>query len=221
MRRASVVLAGAAVALALAGCGTTASPGPTPAASTSAPVTEPSSTSATPTPVTSSPTPHADPAVVHPGCEELVPLEVMKTNFSATAVRYETPGEADREQALRQLGPVAQATLAAADSQQICYWIVEGGSDGGVHVITAQPQPDDREQLLTALASSVYSEIDVDGATAFGTERDAWVSLRYDIHAFAGPAWVIVSGSGSLDHGRPIAEAAVAATLAANPRLGG
>ncbi|MCR2814615.1 hypothetical protein [Microbacterium jiangjiandongii] len=157
--------------------------------------------------------------MVHPGCDELVPLPVVQANFSATAVPYETPGEGDRKQALGALGPVARATLEATGSQQICYWMVEGGSDGGVHVITAQPRPDDRERLLTALASSVYAEIEIDGATAFGSERDASVSTRYDIHAFAGPAWVIVSGSGYLDHGRSIAEAAVAATRAANPQL--
>ena len=216
MRRASIAVAGAAVALVLAGCAT-ASTEPAPASSAS----EPSSTPvpSPPTPALPSPTPDADSALVHPGCDELVALEVVKANFTDTAVRYETPTEDDRAQALASLGPVARATLDAADSQQICYWIAEGGSDGGVHVITAQPRPEDRERLLTALASSVYSEIDLDGATAFGAERDASVSTRYDIQAFTGDAWVIVSGSGYLGHGRQIAEAAVAATRAANPGL--
>ncbi|MDL5350238.1 hypothetical protein [Microbacterium sp. zg-YB36] len=211
MRRPGLAAA-AALTLLLTGC---SAPAPEATPTASAPPS-PAVTS----PATPSPTPTAT-TLVHPACDELVPLTVVRENFSSTAVLYDTPGELEREQALGALGPIAQKTLASAENEQFCEWIVEGGSDGRVAVFSAQLPPSDREELVTALRSSAYTPLELNDATAFGLYEEGSISTYYTVQAFVGSAWVIALGSGSVDHGVPVAQAAVDSLRAANPQLSG
>ncbi|MCR2792697.1 hypothetical protein NQ156_06430 [Microbacterium sp. zg.Y625] len=202
----------AAAAAILTGCAA-ATPAPTPDASSSVVA---SATPVAPTPAAT--TPPAETALVFPECEALVPLPLVRDVFAPTAVPWE-PGEADRDQTEGRLGPIAQGTLQEADDVRLCQWIVEGGSDGGVSTFTSELRPSDRDDLMSALEQSMFDDVALDGATGFGMYSDGELSGSYTVHAFVGPTWLVALGSGGLEHGIPVAQAAVDALHAANPHL--
>ncbi|MBF4562721.1 hypothetical protein ITJ43_11275 [Microbacterium sp. VKM Ac-2870] len=143
-------------------------------------------------PVTPSPSPSS--AVVFPECAQLIPIEVLKANFSENAVLYPDGGGWTIGQLLP--GPVAKAAVDAATRRADCGWGVEGGSDGGVHAGVLQLPADVRDGLIKALRDAgSYTETSVDGATVFTTPVPSEISSVEAGYAFQGTTWIAIVGS--------------------------
>jgi len=183
-----------ALGFALVGCGPVAGEAvAVESPSAESPAAPASESPAAPSPTTATP-PGVSAEVVFPECEQLIPIEVLKANFSPDAILYPDGGGWTIGQRLP--GPVAKAAVEAAPRKAECGWGVEGGSDGGVHAAVIELPTDVRDGLIGALRDAgSYTEATVDGATVFTTPVPSEISSVEAGYAFLGATWIAIVGS--------------------------
>ncbi len=186
--------------LVLAGCASQAVP---PASS---PTPSDSATPATPTPTVAV-------TLTIPACDALVPLSLIQEVFSDSS---EFIAEVATEQAAGRFPiPEIASTIAEARMMRSCLWGLPN-SDGAVLVTVAEVTPEQQAALSAALLSAGFLDGSVAPVSAYRLEQEGIVSLDAATHLFRGPIWVMADSSG-LGTTNAVADAALAAVVAANP----
>jgi hypothetical protein len=195
----------AALLIALSGCGPSA-PEPTPSATA-----EPSPP-ATPSPT---PTPTAEPLTLS-GCEQLLPLDLAKSLFSANTefLGEFPPAEFGGHFEI----PEIASAIAAAPQARLCRWGVPN-SDGAFTLLVAELDASDQAPLVAALTTAGFTSTTMGTVTAMELEREGMVSLEGTTHLFTGDVWILCDGT-SVSLTGAVAGSALDALRNDNPTLG-
>lgn len=209
--------------LVLTGCAGTQDPvtEPTTEPTTEAPVATPTETTTDPATPAPSPT-EVDEALVIPGCDTLLPLDVLHSYEPWVNVElYEELTNVDDMKLDEVLGERAYAVSQKATKAQGCVYIVPQ-SDAGVQVDVLDIDPNARDGLIAELraASDTYTEVTMADAVSFWTQVEGGLGGLTVTYTFAGNSWLIQHGS-MIDSEKAtwIAEPALKALREANPGL--
>ena len=182
------------------------------------PSAEPSTqTSTTPPAVTEIPTPTPEPAaLIIPGCENLLTLDLAKSLQGPTTVFLgESPAN---EYSPWFEVPAVRTAISGVTVGKTCWWGIPN-SDGSFYVFVAKFDPATRASIESALTTEGYASAVVGARTVYSKEGDADFTYRGEVHQFSGDLWILSDGA-DLDISGVAADAAFDAIQAANPTLG-
>lgn len=134
-------------------------------------------------------------------CADWLDLSVVQANFAADSQLIEAMPPEDLAGLLP--GPVAEAALAEATQKRGCLWGVPQ-SDGGFIVIMAELPAASRTTLTDALDTSAFVATTIGSSPAYVLEDENEIGTVTTVYAFADPAWVAITGSGTTASQTPI-----------------
>lgn len=182
-----------AAGLAATGCGAGGSAAPTDSPDPSTP-TAPAPPAAT---GSASPEPSASPdasAEGFPGCQELVPIEVVQAQPGWSGFEFFQQA-IDASEAPNLPGPLASRTAADASARQDCIWGAPN-SDSGIGIDAFRIDADAASTLVGELgaAPDEYEAFTIEGSPAFLTHAPWGIGDGVVVYVFESDAWLVMGG---------------------------